>query len=476
MTGLVFFGLLVTWISRFGVVAWVLLVVAQALFVAAFAALVAGWGTRRGRGIVIVAAWVGMEVLRSRFPLGGFAWGVLGVSQHGGGPLLDLARIGAVFLVSAAAASIAVAIEAVVAVARDRGRRSGQPAAAWYRSPSGAALAYLVAFGVALPFIPGPPVPTSESLDIAAVQGNDIELPAETDRLNRVRIERIVRRMTAATERLVNAPTPDLVVWPENSLDNDYREDPALSQLVTRAKDSINGAPLIGGTLLDGPTAQTAYNTLVVIGDDSQITQTYRKRKLVPFGEYIPARAWLDWFPPLDQIPRDYLPGDGPQLFNIDGALVGPVTCFESVFGEIVRDQVVAGAQVLIVSTNNASFGRTAASRQHLAFSQLRAVETGRWVMHAGISGISGVVDPNGIVSQRTELFEQAVVRAELPLVSDTTPSLWVGPWIEALSVLATAVAALILVVAGRWGSARGKSEEPIVTGSGLVEARSGDG
>lgn len=96
----------------------------------------------------------------------------------------------------------------------------------------------------------------------------------------------------------------------------------------------------------------------------------YVKRVLVPFGEYVPWRGQPGRLPPLQAIPRDGISGPGPQVFNIDGVPVGPVTCYESIFPGLVRDQVRAGAQVLVVSTNTASFGRTPASRQHLAFSQ----------------------------------------------------------------------------------------------------------
>ena len=476
LAGTLFFGMLLNWISRFGVLPWALLTITQAAYMALFGAIVAAWGNRRGRGIVAVLVWVGLEVGRSRFPLGGFPWGVLGVTQHGGGPVLDAARIGGVFLVSAVAASISVALETILAFTWSRWfhpvTRRGHDFAPGSRSSVLASLSFLLALVVALPLLPAAPAPTGDTIDMAAVQGNDIELPPTVDRLNRVRIERVVARMAAATQQLIEAPAPDLVVWPENSLDNDYRQDPKLADLVAQTKRSIDDAPLLAGTLLDGPRPGTAYNTLAIIGDDEEITQAYRKRKLVPFGEYVPARRWLDWFPPLEQIPIDYLPGDGPELFEIGSARVGPVTCFESVFARIVHDQVRAGAEVLVVSTNNASFGRTAASRQHLAFSQVRAVETGRWILHAGISGISGVVDPQGVVTQRTQLFEQAVVRADLPLVEEDTVALWLQPWLERAALIALFVVMIVVIAISR-GRTRSPEESPTRE---LVEAKAADG
>ena len=451
--------MLLTWISRFGFLAYVLLIAVMTVFVAAFGAVVAGWGERRGRGVVAVVAWSGIEVVRSTFPLGGFPWGVLGATQHAGGPLLPAGRLGGVVLVGMLTASLGVAAEALIVGAwRWYRRRDIAGVGGLVRGELIRAAVFAVVPLAVVALVPAVPVATSRTLDVAAVQGNDIELPPTVDRLNRVRIERVVERMVHATERIEG--TPDLVVWPENSLDSDYRDDPALGELVADARAAIDGAPLIAGTLLDGPRSGTAYNSLVVIGDDEEIVQTYRKRKLVPFGEYVPARRWLGWIPALQQVPIDYLPGEGPGVFSVEGAsgedaLVGPVTCFESVFSGVVLDQVRAGAEMLVVSTNNASFGRTAASRQHLAFSQLRAVETGRWVVHAGISGISALVDPTGDVSQRTELFRQAIVRADVPLVTATTPALWLAPVLSLALVIGLAGIVVLLSVArlrGRHG------------------------
>src|SRR4029077_14891450 len=107
----------------------------------------------------------------------------------------------------------------------------------------------------------------------------------------------------------------------------------------------------------------------------------------------------------LDKIPRDFEPGRTPGNFEIAGHKVATVICFESAFGYQVRPLVHAGAQVIVVSTNNRSYERSANSAQHVAIGQMRPAETGRPLVQAAISGISAVIDADGRVTTRTGLF-----------------------------------------------------------------------
>jgi apolipoprotein N-acyltransferase len=444
VAGLVFFAPLLVWLSRFGMAPWLVLALLQSVFVAAFVAVVAAWGERPWRPLVAVVAWVAFEWARSFVPLNGFPWGVLAYTQHDGGPALLVARMLGVMGVSAVLAAVAASVEQFAVVVA-RGSRS-------LRAVAGPALG-LVMVGVLMLVVPAPPPSTGETVDMAGVQGNDVDLPAFVDRTDSDRIADIADRMVAVTSRLADAPAgaPDVVVWPENALDSDPRAVPEIRQKVAEAQRSIGDATLLAGALLNGDVDRTFRNTVVRFGDEGTIEDIYDKRILVPFGEYVPARSLLGGLPPLAAVPSDGVPGEGPHVFDIDGVLVGPVTCYESLFPRLVRDQVRAGAQVLVVSTNNASYGRSPASRQHLAFSQIRAVETGRWVLHAGISGISAVVDPSGGLSQRTDLFEQAIVRADLPLVEGNTPYVRTGDVVGPLAGLLAFLAVGFLL----WSSRR---------------------
>lgn len=420
LAGVTFLGPLLYWIAVVEAAALPLLVGFQALALAGFTAGLAAWGDRPWRPLAGVVWWVAVEALRSQWPLGGFPWGVLGYTQADGGVVLDLARVVGVFGVSAACAGIAAAVEyglvRLVAVVRHRPAAPGRAVGAAVGLPLLAVLGVvLVAWAV-----PAPPPAAAGSLDLAAVQGNDIE---DTRSLAQRRELAIAARMSELTVALAaSGPRPEVVVWPENALDADPTggDSPDVAAEVDAALEALDGVPLLAGLVRPAPERQGTLNTMARLAPDGSVVEAYVKRSLVPFGEYVPLRELVGWVPPLERA-GNFVAGREPVVFALDDARVGTLICFENNFPGLARSLVDEGAEMLVVSTNNASFGRTAASDQHIAFSQLRAVETGRWVVHAGISGKSTVIAPSGATGQRTGLFEQAVLRADIPLVAGQT-------------------------------------------------------
>ena len=128
------------------------------------------------------------------------------------------------------------------------------------------------------------------------------------------------------------------------------------------------------------------------------------------------------------------------------GHPIGSVICFESAFGPLVRDYVRDGAQLIVVSTNNRSYQRSANTEQHLALGQMRAAETGRAVLQASVSGISAVIDPDGSVHDRTKLFESKVVTAAVPTSTGDTLYVRFGDWVVMLSALALIVVTVVAI------------------------------
>jgi apolipoprotein N-acyltransferase len=163
------------------------------------------------------------------------------------------------------------------------------------------------------------------------------------------------------------------------------------------------------------------YNAAVLIGVDGRSVGSYRKVRLVPFGEYVPFKNLLFFVGPLVEAVSDFTPGSAFSIFDYQGTRFSVAICYESVYPRIARAFVARGAELLTTITNDAWFGRSSAAYQHFEQAALRAVEQGRYLVRAANTGISGAVDPYGRVIARTALFEPAAITVDVRLLSRRT-------------------------------------------------------
>ena len=223
---------------------------------------------------------------------------------------------------------------------------------------------------------------------------------------------------------------------------------------------------MLTNAVVDAPDGR-AVNLNLLYGPDGELQDTYAKRHLVPYGEYVKFRDQLEWTGAPDEIPRDFVPGDRSGVFEIAGHEVATVICFESAFGYEIRPLVADdGAEAIVVSTNNRSYRRSANSAQHVAIGQIRAAETGRPIVQAAISGISALIDADGRVLAETELFERTVLQGAVTTMTGETLYVRFGEWIVAVALLV--VACSVAAAASRLrrpGSVDSDTEsEPVAT------------
>ncbi len=394
--GFAFLASTLYWIRLFGWLAWGSLSLASAAYPALFGLLapLVARGRRPVRfGVGLAALWTGIEYLRALWPLGGFTWGGVGYTQANDGFLLPLASWTGVWGVS----FVVVLVNALVLLALERvGRR---------RRAAAVGMVGVALMAVLLPGLIRIPAPDGRRLDVAIVQGNDHEQPLPDPDQENLSIAQNHARL----HRELASDPPDLAVWPEDAVDVDPQLHATYDRLVTGAVRAV-GVPTLVGAITGSPNGRQ-YNQGLLYDGRGRIVAKYTKVHLVPFGEYVPWRRYLDWISALDQIPRDLTPGRHAHLLAVDGIRFADLICFENTFPSLDRRLVDQGGQFLVVSTNNASYGRSAASRQHLLMSRFRAVENGRWVVHAAISGISAFIDPHGGVHQATGLFRATIDR-----------------------------------------------------------------
>ena len=453
---------------------WIAMSAVEALFLAAFGA---GWTwVRRARflrrrGWRLAAAFsvlfVAVEQWRAEIPFGGFPWGRLAWAMAGTptGRAAWLAGTVAVsLLVAFAGVLLALAVASLVRAARLRTSRADGGTASSGGGPRHSTpgrearrAAGALALGVAVAVVPlvlplatsasAGPVETPEgdevydagsdlaeegTLWVGAVQGNVGE-PGLGAFANRAEV---LNNHLDGTYTLAEdfAGELDVVLWPENGSDLDPQTTPDVARGLDAAATAV-GAPILVGAQ-EFPESGGRYNVSLLWQAGNGVIGRYAKQHPAPFGEYIPMRSFLRLLSDqVDRVTTDMIAGVNPPVVDVPSRLgqgdyrMGVIICFEVAYDEIIRDAVLEGAQVLVVPTNNASFGFTAESTQQLAMSRMQAITTGRATVQISTVGVSGVITPDGTVVRRTGLFTDDEFVANLPLRSSVTPAVAAGYW-----------------------------------------------
>ena len=421
VAGATYYTFLVSWAWYFGAIAIVPFVAILALSMAgigaAVALLEARWGLRSPW--FSAATWVILEAGLARWPLGGFSWGEMGSAWHDIAPIRKLAAVGGVPLLT----FVTVAFAGFLLEMFQAAKRQDRSHLLWAGVGMGA-LVLVIGGGAIFPAMSE----RSGTLRFALLQGNDLNRDLTP-------VERAIRYLPASHLALAEDLTGkfDLVVFPESSLDDDPRTDSALRKHLTHLARRLDTWVLTNSTAL--APDRHVFNMNYLYQPDGRLVGTYAKRHLVPFGEWVPWRSFLSWIPELDQTPYDHAPGEKPGVFRVKDRKITTVICFESAFAHEVRPLIREGAELIVVSTNNHAFRRSANSAQHVALSQLRAVETERSVLHAANSGVSAVVDARGDIRDSSDLFERTVLGGVTELRTGKTLYVRFGDWIVLLSL-----------------------------------------
>ena len=466
--GLGFFLLLLPWVGLYvgAYASWALSAV-EALYLAAYGAgavpilragLTPGPSGRRRPAVAAVALagwWSVWEWVRSSWPWGGFPWGRIAFGQADG-PVLALAAWGGVPVMGAAVMVLAASAAMALVIDLDRPGTTVAPRARRRGLGAAGGMVGVVIAATAAAHLTWPPAPApgrgERDLQVAVVQGNVPRLGLDFAAQRRAVLDNHVRLSLelAAQVDAGRAPHPDLVVWPENASDVPALADRRAAQEVTEVSAAL-AAPVLFGTIVavgDGPQAHNSY---LVWDGRRGVVDRHDKHYIQPFGEWLPMRGLVERFFPIARSAGHFVPGDGDGVVHAAGTDIAVATCFEVAFDPAARGPVAGGAQLLLVPTNNATFGRSPMTYQQLAMSRVRAVEHRIPVVISATSGVSAVIDRRGRVLQETGIFEPAVLSASIPLGGAGTLSTRLGDTPQALCVL-IGLAGLVWAIIRRRG------------------------
>lgn len=425
--GSVFFGLLLTWLIQLGFVAWFPLVVLMGAFTALYGFVLwvfRLWTPWRWWHIA-VGGWVVLEFVRGHFPFGGFPWGDIGYPAAAlpgmSGSVQWIGPSGWTVLVVAVASGAALFIE---------------NRAQWRMVVDSSVIVILLAIGGGL----FGPAPSAQVMRTAIVQGGSPCPQTHCQNENR----RIYEQHLALTESIPQ-DTVELVVWPENSTGTPYEpgENETVRNEIAEQARRLDAYILVSGTRIVGDSQFLNFN--IMYSPEGIAIGEYHKRHPVPFGEYVPLRGLLGFVPQLDQVPRDMIIGEEPVVFPTDFGTVGSVISFEGAFARSMRSVARAGAETMVIATNESSFGYSPASDQLIGLARVNAAAIGFDTALGAITGKSTFITGDGSVGQTTELFEESVLYGSVQF-NVGAQTIWVrfGDWLALLAVLA-AVAVIAL-------------------------------
>ncbi|MGP2441729.1 apolipoprotein N-acyltransferase [Streptomyces sp. JW3] len=415
---------------------WLALAAVEALFVALVGAGVAAVAKLPAWPVWAAAIWTAGEAARARVPFEGFPWGKIAFGQADG-VFLPLAALGGTpvlgFAVVLCGFGLYEAVRLAAAARRTRAVRKG------------AAVAALLSVAVPVLGALAAKALVSDAAEdgtttVAVVQGNVPRAGLAFNAQRRAVLDyhaRETRRLAAQVDA-GKVARPDIVLWPENSSDIDPFANADAYDVIDAAAKAIKAPISVGGVVKrDGKL----YNEQILWDPDKGPVDTYDKRQIQPFGEYLPLRSLIgainsDW---TSMVSQDFSRGTEPGVFTMAGTRVGLVTCYEAAFDWAVRSEVTDGAQLISVPSNNATFDRSEMTYQQLAMSRVRAVEHSRTVTVPVTSGVSAIILPDGTLTQRTGMFVADTLVQEVPLRSSETPATRLGVLPEILLVLVAA-------------------------------------
>lgn len=248
--------------------------------------------------------------------------------------------------------------------------------------------------------------------------------------------------------------SPDIVLWPETVITVTVKTNPIISDIIKKIS-ADTGAVILTGSFDRLPNAETgkndSYNAIITFYPEGSVGEKpYYKRHLVPFGEYLPmadlVKIVLPVLAEMNVFSDDLSPGINSALIETDYGSIGGLICFDSIYENLTLSSVRDGAQIIGLVTNDSWYRDTAAVYQHNKHAQLRAVETGRYILRAANTGISSIIKPTGEIVSSLPPLERGYVTGEAYFYDNMTLYTRLGNIIVLISGFICATAFVIKI------------------------------
>ena len=237
----------------------------------------------------------------------------------------------------------------------------------------------------------------------------------------------------------------DVILWPETAIPCNVSADDSVCDFLKNLAIRADAVLIVGIFSSNDDGAET--NSLAVFYPDGTYDlNAYSKQRPVPFGEFVPMRSLIEFLvPPLANInvlSSDLTPGEQAEIIssssNGDGVKFGPLICFDSIYENLAYESVRAGAEVLLIPTNDSWFYDSRGIYMHQYQAKLRAIETGRYIVRAGNTGISCVISDKGVIETQIDPLVSGYIVSDVNTSNYRTLYSYIGnSFVYLLTVLA---------------------------------------
>lgn len=404
IVGFSFFAPLLHWSSIYvGSSPWLVLVLGESaifLLIALFS-----WSKRWESALSFALLFTLIELIRMKFPFGGFGWGRLGFTQIDSlAYLYSFVGVTGISLVVAVSSLLAISIRANLAI-------------------------LLPVFAFSFLFANMDDDRNSfQTFQVTAIQGGVDTLGLDFNN----RALRVLERHAQATKII---PGTDVYIWPENAADVDPLKNKRANVLIKKVISEID-APLLIGAVEE--SSEGPYNSSLLFGSDAELESRYIKQDLAPYGEYMPMRKLAEAISPYARNVNDFVAGDIWKKHFVEGIPFQSLICFEVLDDDHAKNGAM-GTAFLVAQTNNATFGRSSEAAQQLQITRARAAETGRNFAVVSTTGFTAHINSHGKIVQLAEQYSPQALTMKIGLEEATKVT-----WAQRLS---SGIWALILLL-----------------------------
>ena len=402
--GLGYFAVHLKWLAVVGTDAWLSLAVICAVWWGISSSLAGYYASSKFWPFWFASSWSALEILRDHFPWGGFGWGQVGliwIDTPFAGLYATFGQIGVTWLTYFLVAVLYIYIvRDLFAGTKLKIKRVG----------IGLVGALAVSFFSAN-FQPVYSV-SSDSITILGIQGGVEHYGMGTGSDPYAVVDRHIKQTIENLEVVNNS---DIVVWPESSVDQDPTDDDLTFKKLIDLDKKVAIPVLVGTTIYDQQSLKSNSAQLLYSG---KLQTVYEKRHLVPFGEFLPLRYWIEQYTDrASLLAHDFKPGKTSSRLTIKGHELMVLICFE-VADESLALENIEQKSAIIIPTNNATYQNLGQTQQQAIYSRLRAIETGRKVISIATSGESVIVNQYGQIESSLSQDDVGILTTD---VSKTT-------------------------------------------------------